>query len=168
MATMTPITPAKELPTHVLTLKWMDYQAGGKDSSNVEIVKIIHRDEKGAIYLIRGDKGTEYGLKWHVEDNLGAHWNRATAVTRRLLAPVKRVLKDKEDRYTAILMLAAGGVIGMGGNPPHPEQNFFSQAPRYIIDPQKEKIPIVSFFAFFFILSCKHPPLPHLFFFPGG
>src|SRR5258706_16026395 len=131
MATMTPITPAKELPTHVLTLKWMDYQAGGKDTSNGEIVKIIHRDEKGAIYLIRGDKGTEYGLKWHVEDNLGAHWNRATAVTRRLLAPVKRVLKDKEDRYTAILMLAAGSWMGFKGNPPRLQHDYFSWGARF-------------------------------------
>ncbi|HKB64755.1 MAG TPA: hypothetical protein VKC61_02795 [Pyrinomonadaceae bacterium] len=147
MATMTPITPAKELPTHVLTLKWMDYQAGGKDSSNVEIVKIIHRDEKGAIYLIRGDKGTEYGLKWHVEDNLGAHWNRATAVTRRLLAPVKRVLKDKEDRYTAILMLAAGLVMALEANPPDLEQDYLAEAASYIRDRQKENLQIVSFSA---------------------
>jgi hypothetical protein len=143
MSTIDPTSP----PVHLSTTKtWLAYKVGDKDSSGVEILKIIHRDEKGMIYWIHGDK-MPHNLKWEVEDNIGAHWNRSTSATRNLLAPVKKVMKDGDDRDTALMMLAAGLAMALKANPPDVEQDYLIDAAIYIRDRQREILQIRYFMA---------------------
>lgn len=144
---MTSTTRPENRPPQISTTKtWLAYKVGDHDSGGVKILKIIHRDDRGMIYWIPGDK-MPHNLKWEVDDNLGAHWNRSTAATRNLLAPVKKVIQDSEDRDTALMMLAAGLTLALKASATDLEQDYLIDAANYIRDRQREILQIRYFMA---------------------
>jgi hypothetical protein len=108
-------------------LRWLLYKPGGRDAEDNEIEVVIHKSQRGAIYLAKDED-----LRWDEINDLGAHWHRSTAEAINLLTPVKSTIKNRTDRNRALKMLAAGLARALEERTADSDEDYLLKAREFI------------------------------------
>ena len=124
---MTDTSQPQNQPYAATPPRWLQYKKGGRDAGDLDIEVVIHKSQRGAIYLAKDDD-----LRWDEVDNLGQHWYRSTAEAINLLTPVKSTIKNKTDRNRALKMLAAGLVRALEEKAADPDEDYMVKAREFI------------------------------------
>lgn len=125
--------------------RWLNYKVGGQDSGNLKIIEIIHLTQRGAIYLTPGDTRLGERLSWDEEENIGAHWNRATADAIALLTQVRLTIDDPIVRGRAIVMIGISLARALETTDANANEDFFVRAREFVTARQREILQIRYF-----------------------
>lgn len=131
--------------TSAAVKRWMNYKVGGEDSGKLKIIEIIHLTQRGAIYLTPGDARLGERLRWDEEENIGAHWNRATADAMALLTQVRLTIDDPIIRGRAIVLIGVSLARALETTGANVDEDIFVRAREFVTARQREILQIRYF-----------------------
>ena len=145
VGTVTPEGSGQSNDADTALKRWLNYKVGGRDRGNLEIIEIIHLTQRGAIYLTPGHTQLGERLSWDEEENIGAHWNRATADAIALLTQVRLTIDDPIVRGRAIVMIGISLARALETSEAKDDEDFFVRAREFITARQREILQIRYF-----------------------